>query len=42
MRAFEDIIDKVKRKMGNWKNKFLSQAGKEILIKAVLQFVPTY
>jgi len=28
--------------MDGWKDKFLSQAGKEILIKAVIQAIPTY
>jgi hypothetical protein len=28
--------------MNNWKTKFLSQAGKEILLKAVVQAIPTY
>lgn len=40
--AFWMILDKVVQKLGNWKNKFLSQAGKEILIKAILQSIPTY
>lgn len=33
VRAFQGIIDKVKGKMGNWKNKCLSQVGKESLLK---------
>jgi hypothetical protein len=28
--------------MNNWKIKFLSQAGKEILLKAVVQAISTY
>lgn len=28
--------------MQGWKEKLLSQAGKEIMIKAVVQSIPTY
>ncbi|XP_040987705.1 uncharacterized protein LOC121235427 [Juglans microcarpa x Juglans regia] len=40
--AFRGIKEKVWRKINNWKNSFLSAVGKEVLIKAVLQAVPTY
>jgi hypothetical protein len=40
--AFQSIKDKVIRKLNNWKSKLLSLAGKEILIKAVVQAIPTY
>lgn len=40
--AFRMILDKFCQKLMNWKNKFSSQAGKEILIKLVLQSIPTY
>ncbi|XP_040999620.1 uncharacterized mitochondrial protein AtMg00310-like [Juglans microcarpa x Juglans regia] len=32
----------MRSKVSNWKSKFLSQAGKEILLKAVIQALPTY
>lgn len=38
--AFRGIVDRVATKLHNWKNKFLSQAGK--LVKAVLQVITTY
>ncbi|KAF5450106.1 hypothetical protein F2P56_030482 [Juglans regia] len=41
-RAFNGIVDRVIMRLDNWKNKFLSKAGKEILIKAVLQSLLTY
>jgi hypothetical protein len=40
--AFKGIIDKVWKRLQDWKLKFLSQAGKEILLKAVVQAIPTY
>ncbi|XP_042972809.1 uncharacterized protein LOC122304616 [Carya illinoinensis] len=40
--AFRCIKEKVWKRINNWKNSFLSAAGKEVLIKAVLQAVPTY
>lgn len=41
-KAFAGICDRVKKELDGWKEKFLSQAGKEILIKAVTQAIPTY
>jgi hypothetical protein len=42
MREFQTIKARVRKKIGDWKVKFLSQAGKEILIKAVVQAIPAY
>lgn len=39
---FQYILVKIWTKMSNWKIKFLSGAGKEILLKSVLQVIPTY
>lgn len=33
IRAFNSIMEKVGQKLTNWKVKFLSQAGKEVLLK---------
>jgi hypothetical protein len=41
-RAFQFIKEKVWKKLNNWKNVFLSQAGREVLLKAVIQAIPTY
>jgi hypothetical protein len=42
MNAFRSIREKVWKRLQDWKNKFLSQAGKEVLLKAVVQAIPTY
>jgi hypothetical protein len=42
IRTFAGIIGRVRARLNGWKEKFLSQAGKEILIKAVIQAIPTY
>lgn len=39
---FAGIVDRVGKKMKDWKEKSLSQAGKEVLIKAVIQAIPSY
>ncbi|XP_059436284.1 uncharacterized protein LOC132169234 [Corylus avellana] len=39
---FRNIIDRASRRVSDWKMKFLSLAGKEILLKAVIQAIPTY
>jgi hypothetical protein len=40
--AFRSIKDRVWSRLQDWKLKFLTQARKEILIKAVIQAIPTY
>ena len=41
-KAFNRIKDQVGRKIAGWKGKLLSNAGREVLIKAVAQATPTY
>lgn len=41
-RSFEGLKGQIWDKMHGWKEKFLSQAGKEVLLKAVIQAIPTY
>lgn len=36
------IKERVFAKMEGWKEQFLSQAGKEVLIKSVIQAIPSY
>lgn len=42
LNAFKGIVDKVLKRLGNWKHKFLSTAGKENFIKFGLQLIPAY
>jgi hypothetical protein len=42
MKTFEIIQSRVRKRLDGWKDKFLSQAGKEILLKVVVQAIPTY
>jgi hypothetical protein len=41
-RSFADIRGRVHKRLEGWKEKFRSEAGREILIKAVIQAIPTY
>ncbi|XP_038708495.1 uncharacterized protein LOC120003549 [Tripterygium wilfordii] len=41
-RSFYHLKERVLARIRGWKEKFLSQAGKETLIKAVAQSIPTY
>lgn len=36
------IMERVQDKVAEWKESLLNQAGKEILVKAVIQAIPTY
>jgi hypothetical protein len=42
IREFQSIKDIVRNRINEWKTKFLAQAGKEVLLKAVVQAIPTY
>ncbi|XP_042972927.1 uncharacterized protein LOC122304723 [Carya illinoinensis] len=40
--AFHSLLDRIWSRITNWKTKWLSAIGKEVLLKAVLQAIPTY
>jgi len=40
--SFNDIKEKLGKKLAGWKEKLLSKASKEVLIKAITQAIPTY
>ncbi|CAE6126157.1 unnamed protein product [Arabidopsis arenosa] len=39
---FTAIVDKVRQRSLSWSNRFLSEAGKNVLLKAVLSAMPSY
>ena len=41
-RLFASIKDRVWNKLSEWKSKFLSISGREVLTKAIIQSIPTY
>jgi exonuclease III len=41
-KTFQGLKEKVAKKLSGWKEKKLSKAGREILIKAVAQAIPSY
>lgn len=40
--SFSEIKERVWSKLKGWKEKLISQAGREVLIKSVAQAIPTY
>ncbi|KAA3460284.1 reverse transcriptase [Gossypium australe] len=40
--AFQNLVDRIVSRIESWSSRFLSQRGKEVFIKSVLQAIPTY
>ena len=40
--TFKDLQEKITKPVMGWKEKFISKAGREILIKTIAQTIPTY
>lgn len=41
-KPFLFILDRIKKKLSSWMERLVSWAGREVLIKAVAQAIPTY
>ena len=39
---FKDLRERIAKQINGWKEKFISKAGKEVLIKTAAQAIPTY
>ena len=42
LNTFKDLREKITKRVLGWKEKFISKAGREILIKTVAQAIPIY
>lgn len=42
MNMFKDLRERIAKRINGWKEKFISKAGKEVLIKTAAQVIPTY
>ncbi|XP_042950258.1 uncharacterized protein LOC122282367 [Carya illinoinensis] len=42
LNAFKPVLDSIRARMQSWSVRFLSQAGKEVLLKSIVQAIPTY
>ena len=40
--TFQDLQEKITKRVMGWKEKFISKARREVLIKMVAQAIPTY
>lgn len=40
--VFQSIVDRVWKRVKGWKERYLSRAGREVLLKSIAQAIPTY
>ena len=40
--TFKELQERITKRVMGWKEKFISKAGREILIKTIAQAIPTY
>ena len=40
--TFREVQERVTKRVMGWKEKYISKAGREVLIKTVAQAIPTY
>ena len=40
--TFKELQERITKRVMRWKEKFISKAGREILIKTIAQAIPTY
>lgn len=41
-RQFQYLVDRVSQRLNGWKEKSLSYVGREVLIKSIIQVIPSY
>lgn len=41
-KAFDFVKEKTWKRLNGWKFKMLSRAGKKVLLKSAIQFIPSY
>ena len=40
--TFKEILEQIAKRVMGWKEKYISKAGRQILIKTIAQAIPTY
>ena len=40
--TFKEILERIAKRVMGWKEKYISKAGRQILIKTIAQAIPTY
>lgn len=40
--SFKYLLDKIWKRVNAWSDRPMSRAGKEVMLKAVIQVIPTY